>query len=72
MGPCIARAFVCEVNVFITGGFVSPLRAAWLAYTSAEFDKDWKTDKELAEAKCNAKWLEYEKQLLLFKESRDT
>jgi hypothetical protein len=32
----------------------------------AEFDKEWARDKEAAEIICNARWLEYERQLLLF------
>lgn len=43
----------------------SPLRAAWLAYMKAEFEKEWARDKESAEIICNARWMEYEKQLLL-------
>ena len=42
---------------------MSPLRAAWVAYMKAEFQKEWAKDKERAEAACEAKWLEYEKLL---------
>lgn len=54
----------------MTGGWMSPLRSAWLAYQKAEFAKEWSGDKERAEAMAAAAWCEWEKQLLKFCERK--